>query len=382
MSDSLSTRRHAFVSQLAAEGYLNDRQLQAAFWEVPRHHFLPSFFTQENDGRWRAIDAGDPNYFPLVYADTTLTTQINGDIDPTPSAEPVTGDGTSSSTQPSLMAAMLSALDLTGAERVLEIGTGTGYNAALLSHRQGEDKVTSIEFDPHVTNLARERLKAVGYAPTVECADGEAGWPMGAPYDRVLATVAFPHVPRSWVDQTRDGGVIVCSLWSDLGGGPLLRLGVKDGVAEGRFLPIVGGFMPIRAVEPAQQALSAAVYQEGPKRDARVASAVLHDVNAGLWIALLVGGATWLGFTPDGGADQMWLFSSDGSWSCLEDATMTVEQYGPRRLWDEVESAYQRWLDAGSPNRERVGLTVASDGAHRFWLDSVDRELWSTSRAR
>jgi protein-L-isoaspartate(D-aspartate) O-methyltransferase len=47
-----------------------------------------------------------------------------------------------------------------------------------------------------------------------------------------------------------------------------------------------------------------------------------------------------------------------------------------------VESAYQRWLDAGSPNRERVGLTVASDGAHRFWLDSVDRELWSTSHPR
>jgi methyltransferase of ATP-grasp peptide maturase system len=380
MSDELSERRHAFVSQLAAQGCLKDRLWQAAFWEVPRHHFLPAFFVQGNDGRWRAIDASHPDYFPLVYADTTLTTQVHGETDPDPAAEPVLGDGTSSSTQPSLMACMLAALDLTGSERVLEIGTGTGYNAALLSHRLGDERVTTIEVDPHVTSLARDRLKSAGYSPTVETADGETGWSAGAPYDRVIATVSFPFVPRAWIDQTRDGGHIVTSLWRDLGGGPLVRLTVNDGVAEGRFLAEAGGFMPTRAVSKAQQMLSTAMKQNGPKRHARIGSEVLHEANAGMMVALTVTDATWIGFTPDGGTDQLWLFSSDGSWSCLEDASMTVEQHGSRQLWDEVEAAYQRWLDAGSPNRERVGLTVTTDGAHRFWLDSADRELWSTSR--
>lgn len=124
----------------------------------------------------------------------------------------IEGEGTSSSTQPSLMAHMLHALDLTGSERVLEVGTGTGYNAALLSHRLGNDRLTTIEVGPHVTELARERLSVSGYEPDVRCGDGAAGWADAAPYDRVIATVSFPHVPRAWIDQTRDGGLIVTSL--------------------------------------------------------------------------------------------------------------------------------------------------------------------------
>ncbi|GAB1693683.1 ATP-grasp peptide maturase system methyltransferase [Krasilnikovia sp. M28-CT-15] len=380
MNDESTTMRELFVSRLADQGSLKDPFLRTAFREVPRHTFLPRFFIQETDGRWRAIDSSHPQYLPLVYADTTLTTQVNGDTDPDPAAEPIAGDGTSSSTQPSLMAYMLDALGLAGSDQVLEIGTGTGYNAALLSHRLDEELVTTIEVDPHVAELARDRLKACGYAPTVEVADGATGWQGGAPYDHVIATVSFPFVPRAWIDQTRNGGAIVTSLWRDLGGGPLVRLTVNDGVAEGRFLTMAGGFMPTRGVARTEESLATALRQTGQSRDARVGSTVLHEASAGLWIALLVPNATWIGFTPEGEADQLWLFSSDGSWSCLEDDAMKVEQYGTRRVWDEIEAAHQSWLDAGSPSRERVGLTVTREGMHRFWLDDPDHVLW-TSRA-
>src|SRR5262249_38066855 len=70
--------------------------------------------------------------------------------------------------------------------------------------------------------------------------------------------------------------------------------------------------------------------------------AALGDRDAGMWLALLVPDAAWLGFTPTGGSEQLWLFASDGSWSVLDDDTMRVEQYGPRKLWGEIGRAYRR----------------------------------------
>jgi protein-L-isoaspartate O-methyltransferase len=97
------------------------------------------------------------------------------------------------------------------AHRVLEIGTGTGYNAALLAHRLGDGQVVSIEVDPQVAEQTRHALARAGFAPTVITADGSAGYPAGAPYDRVIATCSalLGQVPYQWVAQTRAGGRLV-----------------------------------------------------------------------------------------------------------------------------------------------------------------------------
>lgn len=376
MTDEYSGGITRFVAGLEADGYLPDPGWKEAFGTVPRHVFSPVFFTSLPDGRWQAIDAAHPDYSRLVYADTTLTTQLDGAVEPDPTAGPVAGIGTSSSTQPGLMALMLHALRVSGGQRVLEIGTGTGYNAALLAHRLGERNVTSVEVDPAVAEHARHHLADAGYRPTVATGDGEQGWADGAPYNRLIATVSVSAVPRAWIAQVRDGGSIVTSLWRDLGGGPLVRLEVNGGTAQGFFLRESGGFMPVRSAKRATAALAAAVKQTGDGRVATVSSGVLHDADAGLWIALQVRDVTWLGFTPDGGHDQVWLFAVDGSWAMVEDATAGVEQYGQRNLWDEVEAAYDRWAQAGQPRRERLGLTVTGTGVHRFWLDTPDALQW------
>jgi protein-L-isoaspartate(D-aspartate) O-methyltransferase len=101
---------------------------------------------------------------------------------------------------------MLEALDIHDGDTALEIGTGTGYNAALLSHRLGSRNVTSIEVDPHIAEAARQRLAGLGYHPTVITGDGANGAAQHAPYDRVIATVAAPTVEPAWIDQTRPGG--------------------------------------------------------------------------------------------------------------------------------------------------------------------------------
>jgi protein-L-isoaspartate(D-aspartate) O-methyltransferase len=376
MTDERSEDIARFVAGLEADGYLSDPLWKKAFGEVPRHLFLPTFFLSQPDGRWQAIDASHPDYWGRVYADATLTTQLDATISPDPDGGPVAGTGTSSSTQPGLMALMLDALRLSGGERVLEIGTGTGYNAALLAHRLGSANVTSVEVDAGVAELARQRLAAAGYRPTVVTGDGEQGWPDGTRYDRLIAMVSVPAVPSAWLGQVGDGGLIVVSLWRDLGGGPLLRLEVNGGSGQGFFLSESGGFMPVRTANRAKAALSTAIKQTGTTRPTRHPSVVLHHADAGLWLALLVRDVTWLGFTPTGGTEQMWLFASDGSWAAVDDTAQQVEQYGPRDLWDEIETVYDRWRDAGAPSRDRLGLTVTDTGAHRFWLDSPDAVMW------
>jgi protein-L-isoaspartate(D-aspartate) O-methyltransferase len=155
-------------------------------------------------------------------------------------SRPVTTDGahrTSSASEPGMVAAMLDCLDMQEGQRVLEIGTGTGYNAALLAHRLGSSQVTTVEIDPVIAGAAKTALDAAGYSVATIIGDGAAGWPAGAPYDRVIATVAahLGALPYEWVRQTASGGVIATPMRTDyVGSGPLVRFTVDDdGLATG-----------------------------------------------------------------------------------------------------------------------------------------------------
>jgi protein-L-isoaspartate(D-aspartate) O-methyltransferase len=111
-------------------------------------------------------------------------------------------------TQPSLSARMVQALALSGTERVLEVGTGYGYQTALLARLAAH--VTSIERWPDLADAARRNLAAAGVDNVrVEVGDGTRGVPDGAPYDAVLVSAAFPQVPHPLVDQLRPGGRLV-----------------------------------------------------------------------------------------------------------------------------------------------------------------------------
>jgi len=99
---------------------------------------------------------------------------------------------------------MLAALDAHEGHRVLDTGTGTGYNAALLAHRLGAEQVTSIEVDPDVAASARTALSDNGFGGvTTVTGDGALGYPSGGPYDRVIATAACNQIPYAWIAQTR-----------------------------------------------------------------------------------------------------------------------------------------------------------------------------------
>ena len=159
--------------------------IQAAFASVPRHLFLPGVPPEE------------------VYQDEAIVTKRDA-----------AGVPVSSSSQPAIMAIMLDQLDLTPGHRVLEIGAGTGYNAALMKHIVGASgQVTSIDIDPEVAREAGGHLAAAGYQDvTVTAGDGAQGNAERAPYDRLIATVGVSDLAPAWLSQVTADAVIVVPL--------------------------------------------------------------------------------------------------------------------------------------------------------------------------
>ncbi len=178
-------RNLELIAQLEASGSLQEGPVADAFRAVLRHHFLP--------GR------------PLteVYEDTALPTKVDE-----------RGVPVSSSSQPAIMALMLEQLHCRPGQAVLEIGAGTGYNAALLWHLVTPGgRVVTMDIDEDLCQQARAGLLQAGIEEVlVVCADGAGGWPAGAPYDRIVVTASVTDLSPAWVEQLAEGGRLVVPL--------------------------------------------------------------------------------------------------------------------------------------------------------------------------
>jgi protein-L-isoaspartate(D-aspartate) O-methyltransferase len=188
--------RERLVAELRAAGTLRDDRVAAALAGVPRHKFLPG------------IDLS------RVYSDDAVVTKVDAD-----------GRPISSSSQPAIMALMLEQLGVQPGHRVLEIGAGTGYNAALLAHLAGDaGEITTLDLDDDIVAAAREHLAACGFGGVrVVQADGGNGWPPGAPYDRIILTVGAWDIAPAWAGQLSPHGRLVLPL--------ALRAGIQYSIA-------------------------------------------------------------------------------------------------------------------------------------------------------
>ncbi len=373
----METARHRgrMVRALVKESLLTDPRWRAAFADVPRHEFLPRFFRPAANG-WTPVDATDPEWLSQVYSNRVLVTQLDGDPDCWERARQngeIRGVPTSSSSMPGIMAVMLEALAVSDGNRVLEIGTGTGYNAALLCHRLGSSLVSTVDIDDSLLRLARARLASCGYRPTCVVADGAAGYPPNSLYDRVLSTASVTTVPLPWLAQTRPGGLVVTTLNRSLGAG-LVRITAGEGpCGRGRVLADDGRFMPLRAhrqpVDESRIELLAGAM--GSTRDTELTAATVVSPASPFefFAGLELPGVVPTGVPPD----ATLLFHPDGSWARhhTDRGRHLVTQDGPRRLWDEVEKAYENWADLGQPRRSRFGITV-DPNVQELWLDNPD----------
>jgi protein-L-isoaspartate(D-aspartate) O-methyltransferase len=217
--------RAALVARLRAAGRLRDERVADAFATVPRELFLAGHARRHG--------------LAAVYEDAAVVTRQADD-----------GTATSSSSQPSIMAVMLEMLALRPGARVLEIGAGTGYNAALLAHLVGPSgAVTSVELDPDAAADARRALRSAESPVEVVVGDGHGGWPAAAPVDALVATASVDAIPRAWHEQLAPGGVLVVPL--QLARGMFLPQAVVA-LRKGRqgFDPVAsspGGFMRLRS---------------------------------------------------------------------------------------------------------------------------------------
>lgn len=206
--DFEKTRIHMVATQLASRGIKDERVLEA-MRTLPRHRFVPE---DEMDS---------------AYEDTPLSI----------------GQGQTIS-QPYMVALMTECLELRGEEKVLEIGTGSGYQTAVLAEiARG---VYSIERRPLLSEQAAKRLAELGYEHcTLKVGDGTQGWPEAAPFDGIIVTAGAPKVPAALRDQLADGGRLVIPVGSEFHQTlyKIRREGarfVEEAITGCVFVPLVG----------------------------------------------------------------------------------------------------------------------------------------------
>jgi protein-L-isoaspartate(D-aspartate) O-methyltransferase len=194
------TLRTRLVDEIVREGHLKDPRVIRAMKTVPRHEFAPTH---------PRLDTYEDRPLPIGFGQTI--------------------------SQPTIVAMMSEALELAGPERVLEIGTGSGYQAAILSMLAKD--VYSIELVEPLAKQADARLKELGYRVNVRAGDGYKGWPEFAPFDRIILTAAPPDVPKALIDQLAEGGVLVAPVGA--GTQELVRIRKVQGKLQRERLDIV-----------------------------------------------------------------------------------------------------------------------------------------------
>jgi protein-L-isoaspartate(D-aspartate) O-methyltransferase len=364
--------RARLVRRITDAGMLRDPAWRAAFEQVPRHVFVPYYYRPYPGGRgWDRLSADDPDprrrirWLSGAYDDIPLVTRVHE------------GVLVSSSSQPSLMAAMLEALEVREGQTVLEIGTGTGYNAALLAHRLGGPAVTTVDLDEEITDAARDHLAATGFGPrpegrgqvTVLTGDGALGCHERAPFDRIMATCELSSVPGAWLRQCQPGGMVLAPIADGL-----VALRVADATyAEGRFLRTPAYFVSLRGQGAPQRPAPEPVGAGERVRGTHTPPWVLDDDVFRFVLALAAGEV-----------DVNWAFGGRGVALTAPDGCAaraqrdgTVLVAGPRDLWALVEETYDIWCRERYPERERFGVTIA--GSRQWaWLDSPDGpHTWS-----
>jgi protein-L-isoaspartate O-methyltransferase len=182
---------------------VQDETILNAFRMVPRHEFVPVFYTRTDDAstgqQWHRVTRNDQQWLEEVYKNRPLTTSIDRN-----------GDPNISSSQPALLAQMLQSLHLQRGHRVLEIGTGTGYTAAILGYIVGSEKVVTLDINQALLEEARVRIERTGGSGrTILHADGRTLPEYLGEFQAILVTGSHDRIEPSWVRALVPGGRIV-----------------------------------------------------------------------------------------------------------------------------------------------------------------------------
>ncbi len=229
--------RDGLVGELRGRGVIRSDSVAFAFAAVPRERFIPDVLFEHG--------------LEAVYRDRAYPIKHD------PRGMPL-----SSSSQPAIMAEMLELLDVEPGHRILEVGAGTGYNAALLAQLVGAGgRVTSVDVDPQLCRRARAALRETGYKVNVRHADGRAGFAQDQPYDRIIVTASAEALRRAWLEQLTERGRVIVPLRLDPDADAIQLIPVLERRGQRlRSLDLTwGGFMPLHGGDGGWQAPRAAL---------------------------------------------------------------------------------------------------------------------------
>ncbi|MFI6986588.1 methyltransferase domain-containing protein [Embleya sp. NPDC050154] len=342
---------------------------------LPRHAFAPDRLWDWDGHAYVPVDRDtDPDaWASLVYSgpyDAAVTE--------------ITHDRPSSSLScTSVVAGMLDALDVEPGHRILELGTGTGWNAALLAHHVGPTgHVTSVEAAPDLAAGARAALAGAGLGErvTVVVGDGAHGHPDTAPFDRVIATYAVDHVPWAWVEQLRPGGDLVFP-WGRLG--HFAATVAEGGRSAGGWLQGLAQFMPARDTTPIREFHEVrggrdVDHEHFPARDITP----LHTDRDLLWaLRVALPDVVYATDTDEDGVNA-WVHDGAHSWALLTtlpDGRVRAGQGGPRHLVEEIEAAWDAWERDGQVRRWDHGITITTREQFVWAGDPTTGPRWPVS---
>ena len=374
------------AEKLAADVTHSGSRWRGPVASTPRHLLVPRWWANESGG-WRLTEgtADETAWMSAAYSDRTLVTRI-GPLH-ADHAEPGThaaGSPTSSSTMPGLTVTMFRHALIGDGQDVAEIGTGSGYGAALLSRRLGERHVTSVDVDAYLTKAAQERLERMGLAPALLTLDATEELP-GA-HDRIIATVSVRPVPPGWMTALRPGGRLVTTI---AGTGLLVTADkADDGCAYGRVERDRAAFMATRSgpdYPPAAWAttlLAHARTAEGEEVSTGRYPVVQVQESWELWstLSVLHPGIDHRYEQDETDGDTIrtaYALHPDGSWARARqhgDDPPEIHQSGPRRLWDLIDGIRELWLREGQLPVYGAQVKILTDGTIR-----MRRGSWTTT---
>ncbi|MEL6461405.1 MAG: protein-L-isoaspartate(D-aspartate) O-methyltransferase [Cyanobacteria bacterium J06621_15] len=339
------------VTELREQGAIKSIEVEKAFNKVLRHKLIENFYLPSclKQPIVNHPDNPNPEHLKLIYANKSLITRISD------------GKPSSSTSEPFLMANMLELLALSPILKVLEIGVGTGYNAALMSEIvEDQTLIFSVDIQEDVITQTKRLLSNAGY-PNINLVlrDGFFGIQEEAPFDRIVATVGTQDISPYWVAQLSTSGFMILPLYHG-GWNPLVKVRWQDGILTGKVVGI-SGFMPFQGNEFSYNPSLLNSINSFPAIEEFEELPLFHNLEAEpnnnilMWSAFPIGfyyfigifysNAIW-GMKPAGYGfydeqDGIILFSPQKNCILLK---------GNRRLYERLQELYGIWLELGKPS--------------------------------
>jgi protein-L-isoaspartate(D-aspartate) O-methyltransferase len=356
-ADALAAKlADALTDTLRITRAIKTPRVDEAFRSVPRHLFVDRYY---NKGRIVTVDPRNPAPAQLrrIYSDDALVSHQRRKVP------------TSSTSEPGLVAQMLEDLLLEPAMSILEIGAGTGWNAALMGHIVGpEGRVHSVDIQADVTRRARNHIRRLGLKNVhIVTGDGGYGHRKAAPYDRIVTTANCPDISPHWADQLTPGGALLAML-QDIPGSYwclCLRLWRRRDHLQGEVVTSAGFMMlqgaygvRIAPLNPEKRLAAIAAGCEPRDKPAPWARIALRPQWWQRLLRDLVFFAQLEGVGVELIGRQYALKAGDSGSFCLVDADK-VQVYGSDEAYEALRQVTEKWIELGGPRTEDSYLVEA-----------------------